>query len=177
MARLAWICIAAIGWDCPGVAGMARWACNVAAGMDRHDQVGVKPRGRHGVARSGCASAASQVRDGLSGIGIDLHCVAGLARHGNALHGLLRQAWQRTPRRGRAGMARQGLEGCSVAGMACPGGARSGRVGRHGAGSHGSATSGRHGASCRGKESASLCWSGMACYRRPGWPGEVTTAR
>jgi hypothetical protein len=35
-------------------------------------------------------------------------CGAGLARHGNALHGLLRQAWQRTLRRGRAGMAGSG---------------------------------------------------------------------
>jgi len=91
-ARLAWICIAAIGWDCPGAAGMARWACNVAAGMDRHDQVGVKPRGRHGT-------------DWLCRASL---CVAGLARHGNALLGLLRQAWQRTLRRGRAGMAGSG---------------------------------------------------------------------
>ena len=91
-ARLAWICIAAIGWDCPGVAGMARWACNVAAGMDRHDQVGVKPRGRHGVARSGCASAASQAWHGL-------------ALQGLALRGWLGSSWKRFARLASAGMA------------------------------------------------------------------------
>jgi hypothetical protein len=90
--RLAWICIAAIGWDCPGAAGMARWACNVAAGMDRHDQVGVQPRGRHGVARSGCASAASQAWDGL-------------ALQGLALRGWFGSSWQRFARLASAGMA------------------------------------------------------------------------
>ena len=90
--RLAWICIAAIGWDCPGAAGMARWACNVAAGMDRHDQVGVQPRGRHGVARSGCASAASQAWDGL-------------ALQGLALRGWFGSSWQRFARLALAGMA------------------------------------------------------------------------
>jgi hypothetical protein len=91
-ARQAWICIAAIGWDCPGAAGMARWACNVAAGMDRHDQVGVKPHGRHGVARSGCASAASQAWHGL-------------ALQGLALRGWLGSSWKRFARLASAGMA------------------------------------------------------------------------
>lgn len=92
LSRLGWRGSALLRSDGPGAAGMARWACNVAAGMDRHDQVGVKPRGRHGVARSGCASAASQAWHGL-------------ALQGLALRGWLGSSWKRFARLVSAGMA------------------------------------------------------------------------
>jgi hypothetical protein len=71
---------------------MTRWACNLAAGMALPGLDALRRHRRHGT-------------DWLCRASL---CVAGLARHGCASLGLRWQAWQRTPRRGRAGMAGSG---------------------------------------------------------------------
>lgn len=92
--RLAWICIAAIGWDCPGAAGMARWACNVAAGMASSGLDALRRHRRYG---TDCQGSASIRTAGLA--------CSGKVWPGSAMRGRLGSSWKRFARLASAGMA------------------------------------------------------------------------